>query len=174
MARTTASKAGEGKAGAKDREPTDKKPPGRPTKFKREFIEQARKLCLLGATDQEMADFFEVEIRTIYRWKNDNEAFCHAIKAGKDEADDRVERSLYQQAIGYEQDEVKIFMPAGAEAPVYAPYRAKIAPNVTAGIFWLKNRRRELWRDKIDTEHSGEVGVTIQRKVFRKGDDASD
>jgi hypothetical protein len=68
-------------------------------------------------------------------------------------ADERVERSLYQRAVGYEQEEVKIFMPGGAEDPVYAPFRAKIAPDVTAGIFWLKNRRGDSWRDKHDVEH---------------------
>jgi hypothetical protein len=122
-------------------------PAGRPSKFKPEFVAQAEKLCLLGATDQEIADFFEVEVRTIYRWKADNDAFCHALKAGKEAADERVERSLYQKAIGYEQDEVKIFMPSGAAEPVYAPFRAKVAPDTTAAIFWLKNRRSQEWRD---------------------------
>lgn len=123
---------------------------GRPTKFKPEYIEQVRKLCHLGATDQEIADFFEVDVRTIYRWNIEHPDFCQALKDGKVEADNRVERSLFQQAVGYEQEEVKIFMPANAEAPVYAPYRAKVAPNVTAAIFWLKNRRKEEWRDRID------------------------
>ena len=67
---------------------------------------------------------------------------------GKEIADERVERSLYQRAIGYEQDEVKIFMPANSAEPVYAPFRAKISPDVTAAIFWLKNRRSQDWRDK--------------------------
>ncbi|MDH1192513.1 terminase [Stenotrophomonas sp. GD03958] len=123
---------------------------GRPSAYKAEYAKQAEKLCLLGATDQEIADFFEVNVRTVYRWKGQYPDFCQALKAGKDQADERVERSLYQQAIGYEQDEVKIFMPAGAESPVYAEYRAKVAPNVTAAIFWLKNRRRNDWRDRID------------------------
>lgn len=123
---------------------------GRPSTYKPEFVEQARKLCLLGATDQEIADFFEVSVRTLYRWKGEHDEFCQALKAGKDEADDRVVRSLYQQAIGYEQDEVKIFMPANASEPVYAPFRAKVAPNVTAAIFWLKNRQKGQWRDRID------------------------
>lgn len=130
---------------------------GRPPKFKAEYVEQARKLCLLGATDQEIADFFEVDVRTVYRWKADNDEFCQALKAGKEEADARVERSLYQKAIGYEQEEVKIFMPGGAEAPVYAPYRAKIAPDTTAAIFWLKNRRPAQWRDKTEQQVSGET-----------------
>jgi hypothetical protein len=94
-----------------------------------------------------MADFFEVEVRTIYRWKHDHEEFCQALKSAKEAADERVERSLYQRAIGYEQDEVKIFMPGGATEPVYAKFRAKVAPDVTAAIFWLKNRRSDAWRD---------------------------
>lgn len=129
-------------------------PAGRPSDYKPEYAAQAAKLCALGATDQEIADFFEVDVRTIYRWKHAHEDFCQSIKSAKDAADERVERSLYQRAIGYEQDEVKIFMPSGAEEPVYASYRAKIAPDTTAGIFWLKNRRSQDWRDKHEVEHT--------------------
>jgi hypothetical protein len=135
---------------------------GRPSAYRDEFAEQAKKLAALGATDQEIADFFDVDVRTIYRWKHDQDAFCQALKAGKDVADDRVERSLYQKAIGYEQDEVKIFMPAGADDPVYAPFRAKIAPDTTAAIFWLKNRRREAWRDIKAQEISGPDGGALK------------
>jgi hypothetical protein len=42
---------------------------GRPTKYQPEFAEQAYKLCLLGATDPEMADFFEVCVATVQNWK---------------------------------------------------------------------------------------------------------
>lgn len=131
---------------------------GRPSEYRDDYARQAEKLCLLGATDQELADFFEVDVRTIYRWKHDHDGFCQAIKGGKDVADERVERSLYQRAVGYEQDEVKIFMPASASAPVYAPFRAKIAPDVTAAIFWLKNRRKDDWRDKQELDHTSSDG----------------
>lgn len=127
---------------------------GRPSAYKPEYAKQAEKLCLIGATDQEIADFFEVNVATVYRWKHTHNDFCEALKSGKAVCDERVERSLFQRAIGYEQDEVKIFMPANAEAPVYAPFRAKIAPDTTAAIFWLKNRRSEQWRDKQHIEHS--------------------
>lgn len=127
---------------------------GRPSSYEPEFAKQAEKLAQLGATDQEVADFFEVDVRTIYRWKHDYPEFCQSLKIGKDIADDRVERSLYQRAIGYEQDEVKIFMPAQAENPVYAPFRAKISPDVTAAIFWLKNRRAQSWRDAKDINNN--------------------
>lgn len=141
-------------------EPTKRKT-GRPSAYRKEYAKQAAKLCALGATDQELADFFEVDVRTIYRWKHDHDAFCQSLKSGKEAADERVERSLYQRAIGYEQDDVKIFMPANAPNPIYAPYRAKVAPDVTAAIFWLKNRRSQEWRDK--QEHNvnleGEIGM---------------
>lgn len=130
---------------------------GRPTDYREDFARQALKLAELGATDQEIADFFEIDVRTVYRWKHDHPDFCQALKTGKDVADERVERSLYQKAIGYEQEEVKIFMPAGAAEPVYAPFRAKIAPDTTAAIFWLKNRRKKDWRDKTEVEHSGSL-----------------
>jgi hypothetical protein len=133
--------------------------PGRPTKFKPEYVEQARKLCLLGATDRELADFFEVEVRTIHRWKAESDEFCHSIRVGKEVADERVKRSLYQRAIGYEQEDVKIFMPAGAAAPIYAPFTAKIAPDTTAAIFWLNNRDPENWRNRQQVEHSGSVDI---------------
>lgn len=130
---------------------------GRPSKFKEEFVTQAEKLCKLGATDIEIADFFKVDVRTIYRWKAENDAFCHALKSGKEDADERVERSLFSRAIGYEHEEVDIRV-VGGEI-VQTPIRKYYAPDTTAGIFWLKNRRSEQWRDKQDVSvnHSGSI-----------------
>lgn len=130
---------------------------GRPTDFRPEFLIPAQKLSKLGATDMEIADFFGVDVRTIYRWKATNKKFCQSLKAGKKEADDRVERSLFQRAVGFEHDSVKIFLPKDATEPVYAPYREYIPPDTTAGIFWLKNRREKEWRDRIQQEISGEM-----------------
>jgi hypothetical protein len=77
-----------------------------------------------------------------------------ALKVGKKEADDRVERSLYQKANGYSYDAVKIFMPAGAKKPIYAPYVEHVPPSDVAAIFWLKNRDPAHWRDAWQIEHS--------------------
>ena len=127
---------------------------GRPPDYRPEFVEQVGKLCKLGATDIEIADFFEVDVRTIHRWKHDHEDFCHAIKPAKNEADDRVERSLYHRAIGYSYDAVKIMAVAqgnglGAEIQE-VPYREHVPPDATSAIFWLKNRRSKDWRDHMD------------------------
>jgi len=129
----------------------------RPSKFKDTFIAQAEKLCKLGATDIEVADFFEVDVRTIYRWKADHDGFCQALKAGKSESDDRVERSLFARATGYEHEEVDIRVVGGAI--VQTPIRKYYPPDTTAGIFWLKNRRPDDWRDKQEVEHGGGVVV---------------
>ena len=140
---------------------TEPKGKGRPSSFKPEFADQARKLCELGATDTELADFFDVSDRTIYRWSIAHDDFCQALKAGKEAADERVVRSLYHKAIGYTHDAVKIFMPKDAPEPVYAPYREHVAPDTTAAIFWLKNRRREEWRDRVTHEGSADAPLAV-------------
>lgn len=143
-------------------------PAGRPTSFKPEFAGQAQKLAKLGATDMEIADFFGVAVRTVNRWKSEHREFCHSLKAGKDEADSRVERSLYQRAVGYEHDAVKIFMPAGAKEPIYAPYREVVQPDTTACIFWLKNRKSAEWRDKTDLAISGDLTLSERIAAAQK------
>lgn len=130
---------------------TPKAERGRPSSYRPEFAVQAEKLCKLGATDPELADFFEVSVTTVRNWMRVHPDFLAALK-GKDEADDRVERSLYQKAIGYEHDAVKIFQVNGE--PLIVPYRERVAPDTTAAIFWLKNRRPEQWRDVNKHEHT--------------------
>lgn len=119
---------------------------GRPSKFREEFVEQARKLAELGATDREIGDFFEVDERTVNRWKVEHEGFCQSLKVGKAVADDRVEQALYRRALGYSHDAVKIAVNAQGEVTV-VPFVEHLPPDTTAGIFWLKNRRPAEWRD---------------------------
>ena len=123
---------------------------GRPTKFKAEFLEQARKLAQLGATDREIAGFFEVDESTLNRWKADQPEFCESLKVGKGSADDRVEQSLYRRALGYSHDAVKIAVNAQGEI-TQVPFVEHYPPDTTAAIFWLKNRRKEQWRDRHET-----------------------
>jgi hypothetical protein len=132
----------------------------RPTDYDPDYVRQAEKLCRLGATDQEIADFFEVSVRTIYRWKGEHEAFCQALKSGKAEADERVERSLFARANGYEHDEVDIRVVD--HMIVQTPIRKFYPPDTTACIFWLKNRKPAEWRDKVDQEVTGANGGPLQ------------
>lgn len=140
---------------------------GRPAAWQPEFIEIARRLAQLGATDWEAAQFFGIRMQTLYRWQHSYPGFSEALKVGKELADDRVERSLYRRALGYHHDAVKIFNNKDTGTTV-VPFVEHVPPDVTACIFWLKNRRREIWRDKIDHEHKG--NVTVVRKVYDADD----
>lgn len=115
------------------------------------IITQARKLSDLGATDTELADFFEIDTATLYRWKVQFPDFCEATKGGKYAADDRVERSLYQRAVGYTFDAVKIIAVKGEVHKV--PYREHVPPDTAAASMWLRNRRKDQWRDRHEYEH---------------------
>lgn len=128
---------------------------GRPSGYQPEFAKQAQKLCQLGATDKELADFFEVSDRTIYRWQTQFPEFCQALKAGKEAADERVERSLYHRATGYTFESEKVFQFQGSI--VRADTKEHVPPDTTAMIFWLKNRRPEAWRDKTEVHHKHSV-----------------
>lgn len=139
---------------------------GRPSLYKDEYDEQARKLCLLGATDPELADFFSVNIDTIYEWKNVHPTFSDAIKRGKIQADSNVADRLYQRAMGYEHPEVDIRV---VNQEIIKTNITKIyAPDPTAAIFWLKNRQRAKWRDKVDSEITGADGADLMAGITIK------
>ena len=125
----------------------EKKKAGRPSGLTDARIKQAAKLCKLGATDEEVADFFEVSRTTIWRWKEADERFCNALKVGKDPVDDRVERSLFARATGYEADETDIRVVNGEV--VQTIVRKRYPPDPTSCIFWLKNRRPDRWRQVV-------------------------
>lgn len=128
---------------------------GRPTKFKPEYEEQVYKLCLLGATDKDMADFFSVSERTINRWKR-LKKFCQSIKRGKIDADANVAESLYKRACGYEHLEDKIFCNSDGDVTTVRITK-HYPPDTGACMAWLKNRDSENWKDRKDINLSGEV-----------------
>lgn len=132
----------------------------RPTKFKPEFVALARKAAQLGATDIEIADMLNVHLATLYRWKAEHKALAEALKVGKSVADDRVERALFTRATGFEHDDVDIRVVDGSVRKTKV--RKHYPPDTAAAIFWLKNRRRDKWREKVDLEHVGRDGGPIE------------
>lgn len=130
---------------------------GRPSKFDARFIAEAKKLAMLGATDAEMADFWGVSVPTLHGWRKQHPEFFKSTHEGKLIADAEVAASLYSRAIGHQHAAVKIFMPAGAEEPVYAPYTERYPPDTTAASLWLRNRQPARWRDK--TEVAADINV---------------
>ncbi len=112
------------------------KPPDKPLVglFRPEYNAEAQKLAMLGATDKQMADFFGIAPPTIVAWKQKYPEFFAAIKRGRVQANANVATALYKRAVGYKHKAVKIFMPAGAEEPVYAPYVEHYAPDTEAAV----------------------------------------
>jgi hypothetical protein len=146
-------------------------PAGRPTSFKPEYVEQARKLCLLGATDPELADFFDVCRATIDNWKNEFPEFLDALKSGKKIADMHIAQKLFNRAEGAtwtEQQAFKVKKPDGGEEVIVVDVKKGAPPDTTAIIFWLKNRAPKAWRDKQDVELAGAEGGPVQIQEIRR------
>ncbi len=114
--------------------------------YQSDYADQATELCRLGATDEELAEHFEVCVRTIYRWRKSHEEFARAVITGKKQADTRVERSLYLRAAGCSVDRVKVFRQTGDTDPVYAHYERQFAPDPNAALRWLRVRQPHNWR----------------------------
>jgi hypothetical protein len=142
---------------------------GRPSKYKDEFPEQARKLCLLGATDKDLARFFGVQESTLNEWKKVHPEFSESLKAGKELADAVIAESLFHRAKGYSHPEVHVSNYQGAIT--ITPLVKHHPPDPTSMIFWLKNRRPDLWRDKPDP--AADEAPVLPVKVVVQVEDAS-
>lgn len=144
--------------------PEDLKKRGRKSDFKPEYIEQAYKLSLLGATDIQMSDFFGVSERSFNRWKKDYPKFCQSLKEGKRDADSKVAEKLFNRAIGYDYNETHVEK-KGRKILRKKTVKKHQPADTTAQIFWLKNRQPELWRDKVVNELHGKDGKELQPTV---------
>lgn len=125
---------------------------GAPSLYRPEYADQAYKLCLLGATDAELADFFHVTEQTVNNWKKEHQEFFESIKKGKEVADAEVAESLFHRAKGYSHPETKLFMYEGAV--ISEEVTKHYPPDPTSIIFWLKNRQPKKWRDKQEHDHT--------------------
>lgn len=141
---------------------------GRPSKYKPEYAKQVEKLCILGATVPEVAEFFEVNPDTINEWRKAYPAFRRALDYGRMQADAEIADRLFQRAKGFEHDseEIKVIpsgtkgIPASIER---VPIRKIYPPDTAAAIFWLKNRQSNKWREKIDLGGgTGTIKVVIE------------
>lgn len=141
------------------------KKPGRPSKFSSINQEQLKKLVVVGLTDKQISDFFNINVDTLNEYKKKYPEFSVALKDWKVEADSKVEKCLYQRALGYEYNEVTyeksnvgglgMVLSGGEIESIKHENTAKtkivvkqMAPDVTAQIFWLKNRQPAQWREK--------------------------
>jgi hypothetical protein len=139
---------------------------GRPTKYKAEYAEQARKLCaVMAATDAELAAYFGVTLSTLHLWKLKHPDFSDAIKLGKGPANERVAKSLYERAMGYRATETDLRVVGGklVKTEVVRHY----PPDPTSMIFWLKNRDNAQWSDKQEVELDVKQGLAERLALAR-------
>jgi hypothetical protein len=136
---------------------------GRPTEYIQEYDIQAYKLCLLGATDVQLADFFEVSEQTVNSWKQKFPSFLESLKKGKIQADAEIAEALFHRAKGYSHTAVKFFQ--NRSEIISKEYIEHYPPDTGAAFIWLKNRAG--WKDQVDHKHK--IDVTIH-EVLKSGD----
>lgn len=124
----------------------------------------AFKICLLwGATNAEIAAYFECAESTIRSWRNNYPSFDNAIRAGKTEADARVAEGLYSRAVGMKVKTEKVQYDARRGQFVRTDTEEYIPPDVQAASLWLMNRQPEKWKPpRQRTELTGEDGKPIE------------
>jgi hypothetical protein len=133
----------------------------------------ALKFCLLGCTDLDLAHSFDVDESAIHRWMNEHEAFRNSVVSGRQGADAHVAQSLYHRATGYSFPSEKIqFDRDGNE--LRAQFVEHCPPDPGSAMFWLKNRRRNQWRDTpavaVGVQANGNnVNVTMNTGELSQG-----
>lgn len=132
---------------------------GRPSSYKPEYAAQARKLCLLGATDGEMAEIFGVSEVTLNAWKQKYPGFLKSLTQGKAAADANVAERLYERALGYSHPDVHV---SSYEGDITITRLTKhYPPDTAAASLWLRNRQPKKWREKTEQEVTGKDGSPL-------------
>jgi hypothetical protein len=151
--------------------PATKPKGGRPSSYRDVYAEQAAKLTKLGAKDSELSDFFGVSEKTLNTWKKKYPEFLQSIKSGKILADAEIAHSLYHRAKGFEHEDLDLRVIGGKlrKTKIVKHY----PPDTTAGIFWLKNRQPDKWRDVTKMEMTGRNGGPIETHELSDAERAS-
>ena len=115
-----------------------------------------------GLTDKQIATNLNISEDTFYEYKKKYPEFSEFLKRGKEVVDYEVENSLLKRALGYEYEEKTYETVYDDHQGAYIEKLTKrvtkqVAPDTTAQIFWLKNRKPKVWRDKQEIEHSGNI-----------------
>ncbi|HAS7010779.1 TPA: hypothetical protein I7289_08020 [Vibrio parahaemolyticus] len=140
-------------------------------KYRPEYAVQVYKLCLMGARDQDLANFFEVHRDTIFHWTKLYLAFAEARKRGKLAADAEVAYSLFKRAIGTTVTKQKVL-----SSGQVVEYQEVLPPDVRAMEFWLKCRSRGNWNPSHQVELSGDHSnplAFILEDIAKESEDTS-
>lgn len=121
--------------------------------------------CRDGKIDKDIADSIGISLSTFYQWQINYPEFAEAIKKGKAPVDIKVENALLKRALGYDFEEITTEiqeLPGGGQRKHIRKVTKHVPPETAAGIFWLKNRRPDKWRDKIEQLPEPEKNELLQ------------
>lgn len=114
-----------------------------------------------GLTDEQIAKNAGINPATLYVWQKKYPDISESLKRGKEVVDRQVENALLKRALGYEYEEVKEKF-EGDVMTERTITKKEVVPDVTAQIFWLKNRKREVWTDRKNIEISQPIDDSIK------------
>ncbi len=119
-----------------------------------------------GLTDEQIAKNMNINVATLYRYKQNYCEICEALKRGKEVVDTEVENALLKRALGYSYKETtkeRVMNPRTGEYELIVTKEVtkEVVPDTTAQIFFLKNRRPDIWRDKQNVELSGKTQTEV-------------
>ena len=117
-----------------------------------------------GLTDEQIAKNIGISRASLYEWKKKEVDIFDALKKGKEVIDFEVENALLKKALGYtitlkEEKLDKDGCVHTLEKDVHIP------PDTTAQIFWLKNRKKEQWREKVEIVKTDEDLQNINKNI---------
>lgn len=133
-----------------------------------------------GLTETEIAAELKINPSTLTRWKQKYPDIVQALNESRNFVDSLVEDSLLKRALGYEYEEAKMVATQDGKTRRVEKTKRAVPPDVTAQIFWLKNRQPDKWRDKREHELTGKDGeklfdvVVVRPPVSGDGDEAED
>ena len=122
-----------------------------------------------GLSDEQIAANMGITDSTFYEWKKKYSEISEALKEGKDAVDRQVENALLKSALGYKYDEVTREL-RDDELVVTKVVHKEVQPNTTAQIFWLKNRKRAEWRDRVENAITGADGGAVKVETLTDAD----
>lgn len=133
-------------------------------------VDWAWSLALKGATDEEIAEAFHISVRTLHRWKKTHPELLTALEEGKDVADAKVKRSLYQRAVGYEAKEVTQIIEQDPATGTQRVSKTKvttkhIVPDTMACMYWLNNRSKGEFSQRQEVTLGGSVRTSPMEKL---------
>ena len=119
-----------------------------------------------GLTDEQIAKNIGIATSTFYEWKKKELEFSEALKKGKEVIDFEVENALLKKALGYtitlnKQKVTKVGDVVNFTEEVHIP------PDTTAQIFWLKNRKPNNWKDRVETDEDKEAVANASQVIAK-------